>query len=155
MNAVPSSQGRRRLHPLGHIALWQLLGFVMLLCVVWVCEASGILSVYFKEPWASYFKESLSSSGMARATVISGGIIICAVVIVGNTFIQQKRILSGFLIVCSYCKRIRLHAHDWQKLETYVSRHSRTTFSHGICPDCYAKIDEEMGRLPENKQLQI
>lgn len=127
-------------NPYAHIALWQLLGFIMLLCVVWVCEASGILAVYFKEPWASYFKESLSSSSIVRASVISVGIIICAGIIIGNTFIQQKRIISNFLIICSYCKRVRLNNQDWQKLETYVSKQAKTKFSHGICPECYDKI---------------
>jgi len=124
----------------------------MLLCVVWICEVSGILSVYFKEPWASYFRESLSSSGMARAIVISAGIIICAIVIIGNTFIQQKRMISGFLIICSYCKRVRLNTEEWQKLETYVSKRSKTIFSHGICPDCYTKISEETDKQLGNKQ---
>jgi len=149
---VTNSHKTGRRHPLVYIALWQLFGFVMLLCVVWICEVSGILSAYFKEPWASYFRETLSSSGLARAVVISLGIIICAAVIIGNTFIQQKRILSGFLIICSYCKRVRLNEQNWQRLETYVSKHSRATFSHGICPDCYARIDKETDNLPGNKQ---
>jgi hypothetical protein len=152
MNKIQDLLKREYRHPLAHIAFWQLLGFMMLLCVVWVCEASGILSACFKEPWASYFKESLSDSGLARATVISIGITICAIVIIGNTFVQQKRIISGFLIICSYCKRVRLNTQDWQKLETYVAKHSKATFSHGMCPDCYAKINEEMAKPHENKQ---
>jgi hypothetical protein len=41
------------------------------------------------------------------------------------------------LPICSYCKRIRNAAHDWQEMEAYIEAHIPVQFSHGICPTCY------------------
>jgi CheY-like chemotaxis protein len=44
--------------------------------------------------------------------------------------------LSGLIPICAWCKKIRDDAGYWQRLETYLSAHSRAQLSHGICPDC-------------------
>jgi sigma-B regulation protein RsbU (phosphoserine phosphatase) len=53
--------------------------------------------------------------------------------------------LQGMLPICSYCKKIRDDANCWEQLERYISRHSETRFSHGICPDCLASVLKGMG----------
>jgi len=52
---------------------------------------------------------------------------------------QTVQQLEGLLPICSYCKRIRASAEVWSSLETYIEQRSAAEFSHGICPDCYAK----------------
>ena len=47
--------------------------------------------------------------------------------------------LQGLLPMCSYCKKIRDDRDYWQQVETYFGSHTGAQFSHGICPDCYAK----------------
>jgi sigma-B regulation protein RsbU (phosphoserine phosphatase) len=47
--------------------------------------------------------------------------------------------LQGLLPICSYCKRIRDDRNYWQQVESYISVHSGVQFSHGYCPDCYAR----------------
>jgi phosphoserine phosphatase RsbU/P len=47
--------------------------------------------------------------------------------------------LQGLLPICSYCKKIRDDQNYWQQVEGYISEHSEAQFSHGICPDCFAK----------------
>jgi hypothetical protein len=42
------------------------------------------------------------------------------------------------------CHKISTEQGAWNKLETYISKHSNAKFSHGICPDCFKK---EMGEL--------
>ncbi len=53
--------------------------------------------------------------------------------------------LSGLLPICSHCKKIRDANDRWNSIENYISEHSETQFSHGICPDCakehYPDID--------------
>jgi phosphoserine phosphatase RsbU/P len=48
--------------------------------------------------------------------------------------------LRGLLPICSYCKKIRDDRNYWQQVEGFISEHSEAQFSHGICPECYAKI---------------
>jgi DNA-binding response OmpR family regulator len=47
--------------------------------------------------------------------------------------------LRGILPTCSYCKRIRDDGERWVPIERYIEKRSQAAFSHGICPDCYAK----------------
>jgi phosphoserine phosphatase RsbU/P len=48
--------------------------------------------------------------------------------------------LQGLLPICAYCKRIRNDQNYWQQVETYISEHTQAQFTHGICPECFAKV---------------
>ena len=48
--------------------------------------------------------------------------------------------LEGILPTCMYCKKIRDDDNYWQTVEEYISHHTNTRFSHGICPTCYKNI---------------
>src|SRR6476620_9316783 len=45
--------------------------------------------------------------------------------------------LQEILPICMYCKKIRDDENYWQTVEAYISNHTNTRFSHGICPACY------------------
>lgn len=48
--------------------------------------------------------------------------------------------LEEILPICSACKKIRQKDSTWMMLEEYISAHSETRFSHGLCPDCLPKF---------------
>ncbi len=52
----------------------------------------------------------------------------------------RVRQLQGLLPICSYCKKIRNDKNYWQQVDSYIVEHSEAQFSHGICPECYAKV---------------
>lgn len=58
--------------------------------------------------------------------------------------------LEQLLPICSYCRRIRDDAGEWETLEVYVEKREEAQFSHGICADCFASIVQpqldELGR---------
>lgn len=54
--------------------------------------------------------------------------------------LDRIRNLEKMISICSYCKKVRLDNSVWQDLETYISEHSDTQFSHSICPTCYENI---------------
>jgi PAS domain S-box-containing protein len=54
------------------------------------------------------------------------------------TLARTKR-LEGIISVCMYCKRINNDNRSWERMEEYLSDHSDAQFSHGVCPECYAK----------------
>jgi DNA-binding response OmpR family regulator len=70
--------------------------------------------------------------------------------------LSRVKTLQGLLPICSYCKKIRNDRNYWQQVEGYISDHSEAQFSHGICPECYARfVQPELDRLqghPENTQ---
>lgn len=56
----------------------------------------------------------------------------------------EVQTLTGLLPICAWCKKVRNDDGYWQRVEDYLSAHSRIKFTHGICSDCYDK--ERSGR---------
>jgi PAS domain S-box-containing protein len=56
--------------------------------------------------------------------------------------LSEVRTLQEILPICSYCRKVRDDENYWHTVENYVSRHTGSQFSHGICPDCMEKIVE-------------
>jgi hypothetical protein len=52
---------------------------------------------------------------------------------------KEVDLLTGLLPICSFCKKIRDDKNQWQPIETYISKKSEVSFSHGICPECAEK----------------
>lgn len=51
--------------------------------------------------------------------------------------LENVKELSGLIPICSYCKKIREDDQFWVQVEKYMTRHTRATFTHGICPECF------------------
>jgi hypothetical protein len=112
-----------------YVAMWQFCAFAILLLLVWANEILDVFSLLFDgQPRRPDYM---------RACLSTAGVLLAAVITVGHTYIQQKRIISGLLTICSYCHRIRVDSEVWQRVEQYISRHGVVQFSHGICPDCF------------------
>ncbi|MGV8058212.1 MAG: MASE3 domain-containing protein [Smithellaceae bacterium] len=54
--------------------------------------------------------------------------------------LAEVKKLSGFLPICSACKKIRNDKGYWEQIESYIGEHSEALFSHGICPECVEKL---------------
>jgi PAS domain S-box-containing protein len=52
--------------------------------------------------------------------------------------LDEVRVLSGLLPICSHCRKVRDDKGYWTQIEEYVRTHSKADFTHGICPDCRA-----------------
>jgi len=51
--------------------------------------------------------------------------------------------LRGLLPICAACKKVRDDKGYWEHIESYVKQHSEASFTHGICPDCAARLYPE------------
>jgi CheY-like chemotaxis protein len=60
--------------------------------------------------------------------------------------LSRVKRLQGLLPICSYCKRIRGDDQYWQQVDAYLAEHTDAQFSHGICPPCFQKAQEELDR---------
>jgi ABC-type uncharacterized transport system substrate-binding protein len=54
--------------------------------------------------------------------------------------LDQVKTLQGLLPICASCKKIRDDKGYWNQIESYISRHTDTVFSHGLCPQCISKL---------------
>ena len=50
--------------------------------------------------------------------------------------LRGVKTLREILSIGAYCKKIRGDENDWHSVESYISRHTTTQFSHGSCPSC-------------------
>lgn len=58
--------------------------------------------------------------------------------------------LEVLLPICSYCKRIRNDADEWEPLERYIETHFEKLVTHSICPDCYTThVQPQLDRREE------
>jgi len=50
--------------------------------------------------------------------------------------LERVKTLEGLLPICAWCRKVRDEQGLWEQIEIYVSKHSDTTWTHGICPEC-------------------
>ena len=53
---------------------------------------------------------------------------------------REVATLRGLIPICAKCKKIRDDKGFWQKVETYLERHSNARFTHGLCKECMNEL---------------
>jgi phosphoserine phosphatase RsbU/P len=71
------------------------------------------------------------------------------------TFATEIRQLKTLIPICMYCKKIRDDSDYWEQMEHYIHEHTGSDFSHGICPECYAKVMESEFGIDITKQEKV
>jgi PleD family two-component response regulator len=62
--------------------------------------------------------------------------------------LERVRQLKRLLPICMYCKRVRDDSAYWRQIDEYIHIHTGTDFSHGICPECMAGLNDRSAGLP-------
>jgi len=62
--------------------------------------------------------------------------------------------LEAFLHMCANCHAIKDEDGTWREPSDYIHRHTRTQFSHSVCPECMYKLYPEFADkvLPEYEE---
>ncbi len=60
--------------------------------------------------------------------------------------------LEGMLRVCAWCRKVG-HNGEWMRLEEYFVRGFEIETTHGMCPDCMKKMEEDTAEF-YRKQVQ-
>ena len=136
------SIGKRK-SALSLIAVWQFMAFVLLLCLVWASEVLDLPALFFNA-------ES-DRGGLIRACILTAAVLLCAIIAVGNTYVQQKHILKGILILCSSCKKVKISKGVWEQLDLYLEEKTLATLSREICPDCFRAMENEISDANREK----
>ena len=118
------------------VAFWQTMIVLALVILVWAKEVLDLPRLFFGAP--------PSEMDWLGASVLTIGVLACGVIVVAHTYIQQKRIISGFISVCSYCRKVHVEKATWQQMEEYLENRTLAEFTHGICPTCYDKVMQEI-----------
>lgn len=111
------------------VAFWQLMLFGMLILVIWANEMLDLSSLWFNI--------RSENPNFYRGCALTISTIIIAIITVGQTHLQQKRIIKGLVVVCAGCRKMRVDTEVWAHLDHYLQDNSLAKISHGLCPDCY------------------
>lgn len=109
----------------------QIIGFSLLLCIVWITEILGVPHRFFGEP-----------PGFIWTRVLFRTVVILAIWL--WVHLQTRRLLKRlhhleeYLLVCSWCRKVG-HEGKWLSMEDFFGSHLNTETSHGICPECAGK----------------
>jgi hypothetical protein len=49
---------------------------------------------------------------------------------------------SSLLLVCAWCRKVKTDDGYWVEPMEYLSERLGATITHGICPDCFQKVDQ-------------
>lgn len=125
------------------VAFWQLMAFVLLICVVWAIEVLDLPRLIFgADP---------SPFDLFRVCLVSAAIITAAIVTVGHTYEQQRGIINNLLKACLYCHRIQGPNGSWEHVEEYFMKYYPISLERGPCPDCEKMLNAIDTRVKAKK----
>lgn len=58
--------------------------------------------------------------------------------------LAEVKELRGLLPICCNCKKVRDDQNYWYQLDSYLAQHTKVTFSHSLCPECYANAVKDL-----------
>lgn len=92
-----------------------------------------------------FFKHRIASGRIRDVEVFSGKISFDGTTYLLSVIhdITELKQLRGIIPICASCKQIRDDQGYWNRLEAYITEHSRAAFSHSICPACMDKLFPE------------
>ena len=117
--------------------LWyESIGFVILIGLSWTDEIQGLSQALFGgAPHTRDWRDS------AFQTLV---IIYIWAIVWGltRTLLQRLHDLGTYLKLCAWCRKVG-HRGKWMKIEEYFKEDFRIPTTHGMCPDCRKKMEEE------------
>ena len=57
---------------------------------------------------------------------------------------REVAALQELLPMCAWCRKLRDEKSFWHSVESYLEAHGNKQITHGICPDCLAKIEKKL-----------
>ena len=56
--------------------------------------------------------------------------------------VQRLHYLEGMLKICAWCRKVG-HDDRWMRLEEYFAEDFHIGTTHGVCPECMKKLEED------------
>lgn len=66
-----------------------------------------------------------------------------------KTALGEVRTLEKLLPICASCKKVRDDNGYWSQIDVYLRTRAAVEFTHGICPDCDARLYGHLKEQPE------
>ena len=127
------------------IILYEVLALAGIILFIWLDEVFDLPHVLFGAPATPLnWEESLFEGACVG---------LCGAFLIATTrkLLTRLKYLEGILPVCASCKKIRDETGNWQVIESYIRDRSAAEFSHGICPECAAKLYPDFNPYKKRK----
>ena len=59
-----------------------------------------------------------------------------------SRLVARLHYLEGMLRVCAWCRKVG-HGERWMRLEEYFAEDFKIGTTHGVCPECLKKLEED------------
>ena len=133
-------------------------GRMATLIVAGVCSVLVVAGYFISSPgvelWKAVFNRVLAVAAVWITTVL--GLLNKETATRRETALRERaealedvKVLRGLLPICAWCKKVRNDQGYWTQIESYISKHSEASFSHGICPECVEKFYPRVSRKNE------
>lgn len=121
----------------GWRVLWyQSLGFGFILLLCWLNKLVDLPHLLIGgEVHASKWRDSAMETVMIL-------LVWAFVLSVTGRLVARLRYLEGLLRVCAWCRKVG-HSGKWMSLEEYFAEGLHVGTTHGVCPDCLKKLEED------------
>ncbi len=60
--------------------------------------------------------------------------------------VERLHHLEGMLRVCAWCRKVG-HGERWMRLEDFLAEGLQIDTTHGVCPECMKKLEEDTRRF--------
>lgn len=121
--------------------LWlQALGFALVVVLIWADELLDVPHMVFgAPPTIARLPEAVLES---TVVVVLGALVTYA----SAQLVKRLTYLESFVVLCGWCRRVH-DQESWVSFEAFLGAH-QVRPSHGLCPECAAKLDEELEEFP-------
>jgi len=117
--------------------LWyESIGFLLLIALSWMNDRQGLASSLFGGgPHMRDWRDS------ALQTLV---ILYVWAIVWGLTRMLVRRLhyLGSFLRLCAWCRKVGQNG-NWLKIEDHFARDFHIPTTHGMCPECKKRMEEE------------
>ena len=126
------------------VLVYESIGFSLLIAFAWFDEFRGLPQVLFGG--SGHIKDWRDS---AMATLV---ILYVGAIVIGLTFrmVQRLETLENMLRVCAWCRKIGFR-NKWLKMEDYFAEGFHICTTHGMCPECLRKVQEDTVQMKKRE----
>jgi hypothetical protein len=125
--------------------LWyESIGFGLILLLAWLNKAVDLPELLLGTDAAA----SKWRDGFIETILI---LLIWAFVIsLTKRLVEQLHYLEGLLRICAWCRKVG-HGEKWMKLEDYFAEGFHIGTTHGVCPECLKKLEDDTKEFYKNE----
>ena len=128
--------------PQSNVLLYEGLGFAAVIAFIWANELLDLPHLILGSPPT---KVNLREAVFESASTAILGLMVLGVT---RKFLSHIKYLEGLIVVCAFCKKVRVGEDTWVPIEEFVRDRAPVEFSHSLCPSC---VQEHYGDFRKDR----